>query len=418
MSIETVRLVVFAVTYLAVAFPRLPGLRLTRPLAALVGAVAMVVVGRLPMSAAYRAIDFDVLTFILGVLILAAYLEIGGFFEWSAHRIARHAHSPRQLLAVIVAFTGVLSAFFMNDTLCLVLPPLVLAVVVPLGLPPLPYMLAVALSANVGSAMAITGNPQNMLIGIASGIGYGPFLASLSLASCGGLILVYWCVVWLFRRQLSTPRDNAQTSSDQPPPIRPRVIVPALIVFTGMLIAWLMRMPLPIVSITGAVVLLLVDSRDAAQAMERVDWQLLLFFAALFVSVAGIRDVPLVQDLTNTSVRSLGDHPFAPWRDASTISAIMIALSNLVSNVPAVLLWQPLVPRLSHPTFVWLTMAMSSTFAGNLSLLGSMANLIVAERAAKQGVHIGFWDYLRVGVPVTVLTTVLGIVVVVLTANR
>jgi Na+/H+ antiporter NhaD/arsenite permease-like protein len=401
------RTAIFVVSYLLIAFPRVAGLRLTRPAAALIGAVAMVTLGGLSLRDAYLGIDLDVLTFLLGVLIVAAYLDVGGFFHWAASRVVARARSPFGLLGAVIVVTGLLSAFFMNDTLCIVMPALTLAVLAPLGLPPLPFLLAIALAANVGGAMAITGNPQNMLIGVSSGIPFGHFVLYLAPASLGGLVLVYGVVAVRYRRALR--RDVARVPAVAVPFDRP-LVVTALLVFVGMLCCWLAGVSLPLVAIAGAGLLTLVARREASAAYAKVDWPLLLFFAALFVIVRGVRDAPLVRDVMAAAVGQLHGNR---WVDAGAVSGAMLVLSNLVSNVPAVLLWRPLVPTLPHANFVWLVMAMSSTFAGNLSLLGSMANMIVAERAQARGVAIPFVDYLVVGIPVTLLTIAWGIVTLV-----
>jgi Na+/H+ antiporter NhaD/arsenite permease-like protein len=171
---------------------------------------------------------------------------------------------------------------------------------------------------------------------------------------------------------------------------------------------------MPLVAISAAALLIGVARRDPTRAFANVEWELLLFFGALFVVMRGVRDVPLVHDLTSASAAHLSG---AALHDAGVVSAAMLALSNLVSNVPAVILWLPVVPHTANPSFVWLVMAMSSTFAGNLTLIGSMANLIVAERAGTRGERIGFVDYLRVGVPATIATMLWGILWIVILAS-
>ena len=411
----SVRLVILLVTYLLIAAQGLPWLRLTRPAASLLGAVAMVTIGGLALPDAYAAIDMNVIVFLLGVLLLTAYLELGGFFEWIAARIVRYAHAPASLLAVVVAVSGLLSAFFVNDTICLVLPPLVLAVVRPLGLRPLPYMLAIALGSNVGSAMTPTGNPQNMLIAVASGISFARFVATLAVPSLGGLVIVFGVIALVYRRDLAAApgRLTAHPATEAEHPFDGPLVARALALFVLALAGWLAGFSLPLVAITAAAALIAVARRDPTRAFANVEWELLLFFGALFVVMRGVRDVPLVQDLTSASGASLSG---VRLHDATIVSAAMLALSNLVSNVPAVILWLPVVPHTAHPNFVWLVMAMSSTFAGNLTLLGSMANLIVAERAGARGARVGFVDYLKVGVPATFLTMLWGILWIVLLA--
>lgn len=399
----TARLVIFVVTYVLIAVQQVPGLRLNRPAASLLGAVAMVTIGGLPLHEAYAAIDLDVLVFLVGVLLLTGYLEVGGFFEWAAAWIVRHTRSPRALLAGIVAASGLLSALFINDTICLVFPPLLIAAVRPLGVPPVPFLLAIALAANVGSAMTITGNPQNMLIGVTSGIPFGRFTAALALPAIGGLVIVYVVIAVAYRRELAHPAAAAE-----PPAValdRP-LVIKALVVFAAALAGWLTGLSLPLVAIAAGAVMTAIAARDPAEAFAKVEWTLLLFFAALFIVVRGVRDLPFFLDLTARAAAHLTG---TPWHDAGIVSAAMVALSNLVSNVPAVILWLPVLPQLPNRELVWLVMALSATLAGNLTLLGSMASLIVAERAGARGVSLGFRDFLRVGIPVTLLTLAWGL---------
>jgi Na+/H+ antiporter NhaD/arsenite permease-like protein len=408
MSEQSIRLAILVVTYALIAVQQFPGIRLNRPAASLLGAVAMVTIGGLDLRAAYAAIDLDVIVFLLGVLLLTGYLEVGGFFEWAAERVLERTATPRALLAAIVALGGLLSALFINDTICLVLTPLVIVILRPLGVSPLPYLLAIALASNVGSAMTLTGNPQNMLIGVSSGIGYARFTAMLALPSLGGLAIVYGVIAWTFRRELAVPFPRRV---DAPPIAFDRVLVTkALLIFGGALAGWLAGGSLPLVAIAAGAVMVAVAGRDPADAFAKVEWSLLLFFAALFIVVDGVRDVPLVVSLTSAAAEHVTG---APLRDVAVISGAMLALSNLVSNVPAVVLWLPVVPRLPNVELAWLAMAMSSTFAGNLTLLGSMANLIVAERAKARGETLRFRDYLRVGIPVTLLTMAWGLVTLV-----
>jgi Na+/H+ antiporter NhaD/arsenite permease-like protein len=336
----TIRLVILVVTYLLIAVRRVPLLRLNRPAAALLGAVGMVTIGGLPMREAYAAIDLDVVIFLLGVLLITGYLEAGGFFEWAARHIVDRARSATALLGAVVLASGLLSAFFVNDTICLVLTPLVIAALRPLGRRP---------------------------------------------------------------QAIHTP----DAPFDRP------LVIRSLLVFGGALAGWLAGFSLPLVAITAATILLVIAQRDPAEAFAKVEWSLLLFFGALFVVMRGARDLPLVAWLTSAAGTALTG---APVHDAVVTSAAMVALSNIVSNVPAVILWLPVVPKVAAPSFTWLAMAMSSTFAGNLTLLGSMANLIVAERAEARGEHIGFVDYLRVGAPVALLTIAWGIATLALVA--
>ncbi len=400
---NSTRLVIFVITYLLIAIQQVPGMKINRPAASLMGAVAMVAIGGLPASEAWAAIDPNVIIFLLGVLLLTAYLELGGFFEWTAWLVTRYVRSARALLAAVVAAAGLLSALFINDTICLVFTPILVMTLRSLELRPVPFLLALAFASNVGSAMTVTGNPQNMLIGVSSGIGYSAFLAAMALPSLGGLLIVYLVIAFAFRGELST---ELRVTERAPAVLDRALTAKALVLFAAALVAWLAGYSLPGVAIAAGTVMVAIARRDAAEAFARVEWSLLLFFAALFVVMGGVRELPLFQELT---VRATTGLHGAPLHDAVAVSGVMTVLSNLVSNVPAVLLWLPVVPHLPNERLIWLVIAMSSTFAGNLTVLGSMANLIVAEGASARGVTLRFMDFLRVGVPVTLLTLAWGI---------
>ncbi len=404
------RIAIFVITYLLIAVQQLPGIRINRPAASLMGAVAMVAIGGFPANDAWKSIDPNVMIFLLGVLLLTAYLDLAGFFEWAAARAIRHVRSARALLAAVVAASGLLSALFINDTICLVFTPILVMTLRSLNLRAAPFLLALACAANVGSALTLTGNPQNMLIGVSSGIGYASFLAAMALPSLGGLVIVYLVVAFAFRKDLAVELHAAERAAVV---LDRTLTIEALALFGAALVGWMAGFPLPGVAITAGTVMVAIARRDAAEAFARVEWSLLLFFAALFVVMGGVRDLLLFQDLTVRAAASLRG---TPLHDAVAISGAMTLLSNLVSNVPAVLLWIPVAQHLPNEHFAWLVIAMSSTFAGNLTVLGSMANLIVAEGAGARGVTLRFMDFVRVGVPITLLTLAWGIATLLLVA--
>jgi len=401
----TAGLVIFAATYVLIAVQRLPFVHLNRPAASLLGAVAMVAFGVLSLEQAYAAIDFDVLVFLLGLMLVVGYLEVGGFFEWTAEWILRRARAPARLLLGVVVGGGLLSAFFVNDTICLMVTPVLLAALGPLRVRPTPYLIGLAMGANVGSVLSVTGNPQNMLVGIWSGTSFGGFLVRMLPVALGGLALTYGYLRWAFRTELAEPfREPLATvpvSIDRP------LVAKGLGLFAVAVTAWLAGGSLPLVAITVGALMVAVAQRDPAYAIERVEWSLLLFFATLFVVMRGLEQTGAVAwiDARAVALAQRG----SVWSSAATVSGVMLVLSNLISNVPAVLLWRNTVPSLPNPDLTWRIVAMSSTFAGNLLLIGSMANLIVAERAEARGVRIGFGEYARVGLPVTILTLSWGI---------
>lgn len=403
-------LAIFAATYLLIAVQRLPFVHLNRPAASLVGAVAMVVAGVLTPQQAYAAIDLDVIVFLLGLMLIVGYLEVGKFFEWAAESVLRRAGTPRRLLASCVVGGGLLSALFVNDTVCLVVTPVLLAALGPLGVRATPYLLGLAMGANVGSVLSVTGNPQNMLVGIWSGATFGGFLRCMLPVAAGGLALTYGVLGRSFRAELDRPfpreAASAAVALDRP------LVLKGLAAFGVAVAGWLAGWSLPGVAIAAGALMVLVAQRDPGHAIARVDWDLLLFFASLFVVMRGFEATGAVAWIDRHALALMRGS--SPWRDAAVVSGVMVTLSNLISNVPAVILWRHTVPTLPDPVLVWRLVAMSATFAGNLLLIGSVANLIVAEKAEARGIRIGFWEYARVGIPVTLVTMGWGVLVLVL----
>jgi len=407
----TAGLLIFALTYVLIAVQRLPFVHLNRPAASLVGAVAMVVFGVLSLPDAYAAVDFDVLVFLLGMMLIVGYLEVGKFFEWAAEWVLQRARTPERLLLGVVVGGGLLSAFFVNDTICLVVTPVLLSALGPLRLRPNAYLIGLAMGANVGSVLSVTGNPQNMLVGIWSRATFGAFLVHMLPVALGGLAITYGYLRWVYRRELGEPfRERLQAV---PVTLDRSLVTRGLAMFAVAVVGWLAGGSLPLVAIAAGALMVLVAQRDPAYAIERVDWDLLLFFASLFVVMRGFEQTGAVAWIDRQALGVVESS--SPWRAATAVSGVMATLSNLISNVPAVILWRNTVPHLPHADLLWRVVAMSSTFAGNLLLIGSMANLIVAEKAEARGVRIGFGEYARVGVPVTLLTLAWGIVVLVVT---
>jgi Na+/H+ antiporter NhaD/arsenite permease-like protein len=373
---------------------------MNRATIAVVGATALVVVGAISLDRAFEAIDLDTLALLFGMMVLNANLRIAGFFDATAALMARHATSPRRLLALVVAFAGALSALFLNDTIVIVFTPLVIEVARAAGLHPVPFLVAVATAANVGSAATIVGNPQNMLIGVASGIPFTRFLAVLAPVAASGLVIVWATVAVVYRGSLAArPIGGATVTA-------PRLHRPLLRKSLGaaaVLLAALLAGAPPSLAAMAAAALLLVTRRlKPDRVFQEIDWALLVFFAGLFVVTAAA-------GATGFTDRVVGPIAGAAGGGTAGFAIAAAVLSNLVSNVPAVMLLSPVVAALGDPERAWLTLAMATTLAGNLTLLGSVANLIVAESAARRGVTLGFVEYLKAGVPITVLSIALGV---------
>lgn len=395
-------ILIFAMTYLVMAVGKLPGWRLDRAGAALLGASLMVGFGVLPLDEAYRAIDMETITLLLGMMIVVANLRLSGFFRVVNGFVVARARFPAVLLVAIVLVTGLLSAFLVNDTICLVMTPLVIDVVQRLERNPVPYLIAVALASNAGSVATITGNPQNMIIGSLAHIPYGTFVGTLAPVALVGLLLTIVLIALIYRSEFLTKERLA--AAPQPPsryhgPLVWRTVLTVVV----MIVLFFLGLPIAQVAILAGALLLVTRRVKPEKIYFDIDWPLLVMFIGLFIVVAGLEKTVLTPD----AVAEVGKLNLASLPILATVTAV---LSNIVSNVPAVLVLKPFVAGLADPERAWLAIAMASTLAGNFTLIGSVANLIVAQRARQRGITLGFWPYFRVGAPLTVLSIAFGVV--------
>jgi Na+/H+ antiporter NhaD/arsenite permease-like protein len=394
-----IALVAFAGTYLGLALGRLPFFRVDRTGVAIIGGAVVVVSGLLPWDRAVAAVDAHTLVLLFGMMIVAAYLRLSGFFRLVTYAAVRRAHTPVGLLALIIVAAGVLSALFVNDVVCLVMAPIVLDLVRRLRLPPVPYLIALATAANVGSVATLTGNPQNMLVGSFSGISYRAFLLREAPVAVIGLALVF-AVIWLAYRRRLPPALPAEALEERGA-VHHALMIKTMAGVGVMLVAFLTGVPIALVAIGGAAYCLLTRRVNPDKVYREIDWGLLVLFTGLFVVIGGLEASGLTGEI-------LGWAGAVGLYRPAVLTAVTAVLSNLVSNVPAVLLFKAVIPTFGEPTRAWLLLAMASTLAGNLTILGSVANLIVVEQARGAGIQIGFLEYSKVGVPVTVATLLVG----------
>jgi len=393
-------LAVVLVTLAGVALGRLPFLPLNRAGIALVGGVALVGGGVLELREAWGLLDGDILTLLFSLMVVNTALTRAGFFRLLTQAVVTRTRNTLGLLVALCFASGVLSAFFLNDTVVLMLTPLVLGVCRDLGLKPVPYLIALAASANMGSVATVTGNPQNLVVAVRGGLGYLEFAAALAPVALGGLVLVVLVVA------LSDPPEFSRRLPPGPGTVKAVPASPALWrtggVTLAMLLAFSLGAPVATTALVAAAALLLLSGVPSDHLLAELDWNLLVLFSGLFVTVGA---------LTETNLSALLFGAALPLLDAGTValSALTALLSNLLSNVPAVLLLAPVIPQLSEPRTAWLTVAMASTLAGNLTLVGSVANLIVVERARREGVTVSFWAYFKLGAPVTLLSLLWGV---------
>lgn len=395
-----ITLPIIILTYIGIALGELPRLRANRTTITLIGVGALLVTGQIAFQHMGEFIDMNTLVLLFGMMVINANLQLAGFFRLAGGLILRWTKSPRSLLALEIVIVGVLSALFLNDTICLMLTPLMLDITLAAKRNPIPYLIALATAANIGSVATLTGNPQNMIIGVASRISYLDFGLALTPIAILGLGGIWFVLVWFYPDEF---RRGAFEPVHLPEPhfYRP-LLNKSLFVTAGLLIAFIAGVPIAEAAFIAGCVLLLTRRIKPEKILWAVDTDLLFFFGALFIVTGALEKTGITLQLMDRIKPLLDNNAFA-------LSGVTVILSNLVSNVPAVLLLKPLVQSLSNPRAGWLTLAAASTLAGNLTLLGSVANLIVAESALRRGVKLEFWEYTKAGLVITVISLVLGV---------
>lgn len=405
---EVVATVIFGITYVLISGRQLKILPLNRPAAALLGAVLMVSTGVMTPERAYSAVNYDTIVLLLAMMLVSAYLYLAHFFDWAADLVLKFSRTPQRLLLYLALTSGILSALLVNDTICLMLTPLIIAVIRRGKLPLLPYLIALATSANIGSVATLVGNPQNMIIGHFSHIPFAEFSRSLAPVAIVGLAIEFVILRFGFRNVL---RQAVIEREPHPIPKLDRGLF-ALVcaVFLTIFACFLAGLNLAWTALAGASLVMVLARRDTHEVLKLVDWHLLVFFAGLFVVVDGLSETGLPDAIYRHLQPIFGSHVTA---QAWNLTWFSVAGSNIFSNVPFVLVAGKWITRFADPNLMWKVLALATTFAGNLTIIGSVANMIVVESARKY-IQIGFWDYARFGIPITILTTAAGVLVLLL----
>ena len=399
---------VFALVYLGMLLGGLPGLRLDRTGIALLGAIALVALGVLTPAQARDAIDVPTIALLFGLMVVSAQFQLAGFYARAATALADARLPPGQLLLAVILLAGALSAVLVNDVVCLALAPLLIAVCARRALAPLPFLLGLACASNVGSAATLIGNPQNILVGQTLQLSFAGYLLDGGVPALLGLLLT-WVVI---RRSTRGRWEAAATPAAAAPvvPIAPAAeatldawqAAKALAITLAMVVAFLGGWwPREVVALAGAGLALLSRRMHSRAMLGAVDWQLLVLFAGLFVVNHALAESGAVAAALDGAQRRGLD-----LSRPGVLFPVTVLLSNVVSNVPAVMLLLPAASEAGaagHP-LAGAILALASTLAGNLLLVGSIANLIVADQAARHGLRLGWKEHARVGVPITLGT--------------
>jgi Na+/H+ antiporter NhaD/arsenite permease-like protein len=386
---------IFAVVYLGMFLGGLPRLKLDRSGVALLGAIAVIALTGMDVEDAARAVDLPTIVLLFAFMVVSAQMRLGGFYAEVARRVGARPLAPAALLAALIALTAALSAVFSNDVVCLALTPVVLRIALRRGLPPVPVLVGLACAANIGSAATLIGNPQNMLIGSVLALPFAAYLHAALPPVVLSLALLWAWLAWRLPRAGAAPQAKAEAAAPaaDEPPFDAWQSAKGLAVAAALMGLFLFtEVPREVAALVGAAVLLLSRRLHSARVLGFVDWPLLLLFIGLFVVNHAFESTGLAaQAVTWLAARGLA-------LDAPGVLLVAgVVLSNLVSNVPAVML---LLPHLQGFE-AGLVLALVSTFAGNLLLVGSIANLIVADLAARDGIVIDWRAHAALGVPVT-----------------
>jgi Na+/H+ antiporter NhaD/arsenite permease-like protein len=411
-------LLVFLLTYTLISVRRVRGVSIDRPAAALFGAVLMIVLGLLPLDQVFSAIDLDIIGLLLGMMIIVSCLEITGLFDRVTYILVERCGDHFTFLWLSMGVTALLSALILNDTVVLMFTPIIIKVCRSMDANPVPFLVGEALAANIGSVATGVGNPQNAYIVIQSGISFPDFAMVLAPLAIISLVVAVAIVALVFKKDLFDgglgkpkliDRKLAMSGMHRTKMEAPFFLVMAVLfaVFIGFIVSPWLDAPISLIAFLGGCFLLLalpLIKRDTGTQpiLRGVDWTLLLFFVGLFIVLKGVETSGLMS-LMLDSFEGLGAG-VAGVAGLSTISAV---LSNLISNVPAVMLLSPMIP--AGDNTLWLALASSSTLAGNATILGAAANIIVVEKGLGMGVEVRLRDFVKAGLPVTLVTLLLSI---------
>ena len=404
-------LAIFGVTYLLIATERMH-----KTLAAMAGGIAMVLLGIVSQEQAFEEIDFNVIFLLAGMMILAGIIRKTGVFGWIAVRAARLAGGdPYRILVILSVITAVASAFLDNVTTVVLVGPITLFLAARLGMNPFPFLMSEILASNIGGAATLIGDPPNILIGSAAGLDFGAFLVNMAPLSAILLAVYLLAARWLFRGLLTADpelRDSLLELNEREMITDPPLLRRSLAVLGLTLVGFLFHGPLGLegatVALTGAVVLMVVARESPDEVLRDVEWPTLFFFIGLFMLVAGVIEIGLIDAVADgigsvTGGALAGTSLLVLWLSAF--------LSGIIDNIPYTATMIPVVHQLAEGQpndAIWWALAIGADLGGNATIIGASANVILAGMAAREGHPISFGQFLRYGLPVTAGTMVIA----------
>ena len=403
---------IFIVTYGLIATDRID-----KTIAALLGGTAVVVVGIIDQEEAFGAIDLNVIFLLAGMMTLAAILRRTGFFQWLAIRSAKLAGGqPYRLLIVMSIVAAVLSAFLDNVTTVVLLAPVTLYLARVLRVSPVPFLVSQILASNIGGTATLIGDPPNILIGSAAGLGFLEFLVNMGPIALAILIVFILATRVLFARDMEVHDDvrEAVLALDEREVLTDaRLLRISLIVIGATIVGFLVATPLGLeagtIALLGAAVLLLLSGLDVESVLREVEWPTLFFFVGLFMLVEAVVHVGIIDSLADALLDLTGGDP-----TVTTIGLLWLSgvASAIIDNIPYTATMIPVVQRMGAAGLplepLWWSLALGACLGGNATIVGASANVVVANMAGRAGHPIGFRAFLRYGLVVAVVSLVMS----------
>ncbi|MEW6601044.1 MAG: SLC13 family permease, partial [Nitrospirota bacterium] len=400
---NTITIIIFAVTYAGIAAGGVPGLALDRTGIALLGAIAMIISGSVSMAEAIGSIDIPTIVLLYSLMVLSSQFRLGGFYTWIALKITKYMERPARFLLVMMVVSAGLSALLANDIVCLAFTPVLTVSLMRAGLNPVPFLLGLAVSSNIGSAATIIGNPQNMLIGQTGGLDFGRFMLWCAPPSIISLAGAYFIIKSIYRSRFTSTLTIQASSEDAWPSFHRHQSVKGMTAAVVLVALFFTPIPREMSAVTIAAFLLCSRKIRTRSILGLVDWHLITLFCSLFIVIRGLENAEIPAVIIETlNAGGIDMHNLV------TLTGVSVVLSNVVSNVPATMLLTKFLDPANHTE--WYVLALSSTFAGNLITIGSIANLITFEQAGKYGVEISFKEHARTGIPVTVASLLVTLI--------
>jgi Na+/H+ antiporter NhaD/arsenite permease-like protein len=402
MSPDIIASTIFFMTYAGIALGSIRGLAIDRTGIALLGAIATLATGILNDNEAFKSIDAPTILLLYSLMVLSAQFTLGGFYTKVALSIVRFVTKPAVFLLALIITSALLSAVIANDIVCLAFTPVICVAAVRASLNPIPFVLALSCASNIGSAATIMGNPQNMLIGQVGGLRFGAFVLWCLPPTLASLAALYFILLVMYRGKWHDGSIILSKNADGWPKYDPQQSAKALILTAALIILFFTSIPREVTALTVAGIILCSRKMTTRSILGLVDWHLITLFCALFIVVQGV----IKYGIPQSGVQFLAASGY-DINEPLVLSSVTLVLSNLVSNVPAVMLLLKNID-LEQTKNLYL-LALVSTYAGNLFIIGSIANLITIEQAKTYNIFVSFWSHAKIGVPVTVASVLVAL---------